>query len=518
MGRRRKKNKGAQIATIAVAAVATVATAGLAAAGAAGAIGSSLVGAAAAETVIIGSATVGNVIGGAVIGAGVGATTGAVQAGIVGENILEGAVQGAGVGALSGAAGMVGAGVGGQVASAAGIDPTASALDAGLQKSIVQASKGATAFATGAAVQDQNVGEWAAVGAITGAATPLVTTGTTAAFGPGTTANIAGGVLGGALGGAGAAAVSGGDVGAAALTGAGTGGVGAAVQPYVQQAQQAIFGTGGIQSSPQVTQATQSAITQGVSPTSLLQPTSADFPTFTGDEKTVFQDVTPVYEEGGYGGGFAQVEVPGGGPGPDASAFQAELGAEEVAGTIEDLARFQAEQRLGAEREFQTSFGTSKISPTDRLILEQTGLIPFGSDRGGFQFGGDDATSRGGGLANISETLPSRGFQFGGDDTSRRVTTSPIEISERTREGVTTAPTAQTGRPPSPREEAVRISPIVNEPRIGPRGTQAQASTQPLLSAGGDPATSGGMFTQFGTKNQVWNEATLRLADALGLL
>ncbi len=65
--------------------------------------------------------------------------------------------------------------------------------------------------------------------------------------------------------------------------------------------------------------------------------------------------------------------------------------------------------------------------------------------------------------------------------------------------------------------EQVRISPIVTDPRIAPT-VQRQAAAQPVLSAGLDPATSGVILSRFGNKNQVWNEATLRLADALGLL
>ena len=229
---------------VGVAIVATVATGGLAAVGAATVIGATLTGAA-ATTTIIGSATVGSVVGGAVIGAGVGAVTGAVQASLVGDDILEGALTGGAVGALSGGAGIVGAGAGGELAAELGLSTVAGSVDADLTKAVVEASKGGTAFATGAAVQDQNIGEWAAVGALTGAATPLVTAGLNySGMGAGDTRNIVAGTVGGALAGGGSAAVTGGDVGTGALTGAASGLVGSVARPYVTDLANTIFGTG----------------------------------------------------------------------------------------------------------------------------------------------------------------------------------------------------------------------------------------------------------------------------------
>ncbi len=229
---------------IGVAIVATVATGGLAAAGAATVVGATLTGAA-ATTTIIGSATVGSVVGGAVIGAGVGAVTGAVQASLVGDDILEGALTGGAVGALSGGAGIVGAGAGGELAAELGLSTVAGSVDADLTKAVVEASKGGTAFATGAAVQDQNIGEWAAVGAITGAATPLVTAGLNySGVAAGDTRNIVAGTVGGALAGGGSAAVTGGDVATGALTGAGSGLVGSIARPYVTDLANTLFGTG----------------------------------------------------------------------------------------------------------------------------------------------------------------------------------------------------------------------------------------------------------------------------------
>jgi len=63
----------------------------------------------------------------------------------------------------------------------------------------------------------------------------------------------------------------------------------------------------------------------------------------------------------------------------------------------------------------------------------------------------------------------------------------------------------------------VRISPIVIDPTISPLVRALRAAPTPVRSAGLDPATSGVLLGKYGKKDQVWNEATLRLADALGI-
>ncbi len=593
---------------IGVAIAATVATGGLAAAGAATVVGATLTGAA-ATTTIIGSATVGSVVGGAVIGAGVGAVTGAVQASLVGDDILEGALTGGAVGALSGGAGIVGAGAGGELAAELGLSTVAGTVDADLTKAVVEASKGATAFGTGAAIQDQNIGEWAAVGAITGAATPLVTAGLNySGVGAGETRNIVAGTVGGALAGGGSAAVTGGDVATGALTGAGSGLVGSIARPYVTDLANTLFGTGaaaptgaqalnaqergqlagalagtatgqpvsneqfvenayqalfGRSAEPEGMAYWTREMAAGASPEQTLNnmiagalggdvqaaaqfnaqrylttPLSAEI----GGGEEGGQDVEVVgdYETAPKGGTFTQEIVPDDAAAKRIAAEEAQRGAEEVRGTMERLFGFGAEQGVGGSKTV-APFGAGGVTEADRAILETTGLMPYGADKG--TVGGDTTlTQFGGGGGSTGTGMAGTGF---GDTTLIGATSGPgttltpfgqgggsggggggggggTSSSTGTRGG-TTGGGDTTGRrdvtqpPGRRREEQVRISPIVTDPRIAPT-VQRQAASQPVLSAGLDPATSGVILSRFGNKNQVWNEATLRLADALGLL
>jgi hypothetical protein len=635
--------KGATIAVVAVAVVATVATGGLAAAGAATAIGASLTGAA-ATTTIIGSATVGSVVGGAVIGAGVGAVTGAVQASLVGDNILEGALTGGAVGAASGGAGMLGAGAGAELASEGlQLSTAAGSVDADLTRAVVEASKGATAFGTGAAIQDQNIGEWAAVGAITGAAVPLVTAGLNYSGVPaGDTRNIVAGTVGGALAGGGSAAVTGGDVEAGAMTGAASGLVGSIARPYVTDLANTLFGTGA--AAPTGAQALNAqergqlagvlsgtASGQTVSNEQFVEnayqalfgrpPEAAGMAYWTGEmaagaspEQTLNNMIagatagdaaaaarfnaaqyltTPLSaeigggEEGGQdvevvgdyettpktggGGAFTQEIVPDEG----AVASEFERGGSESANLLRDLFTFGAEQGVGGSKTV-VPFGAGGVTETDRAILETTGLLPFGGDKTATgdnvlaTFGGDKTgvtstgtigtgtgvtgtgtgtgigvtgtgTGTGTGMAGTGfgnttligatsgpgTTLTSfgqgggsgggGGGGGGGAEAGGGTSTSTSTTGGTTGGGETTGRRDVTQPPGTRREEQVRISPIVTDPRIAPT-VQRQAAAQPVLSAGLDPATSGVILSRFGNKNQVWNEATLRLADALGLL
>ena len=70
-------------------------------------------------------------------------------------------------------------------------------------------------------------------------------------------------------------------------------------------------------------------------------------------------------------------------------------------------------------------------------------------------------------------------------------------------------------KPTDPSQKRVVTSPIYIDPALQRR--QARAAPSPVVSAGGDPATSGVVLGKYGKKDQVWNEATLRLADALGI-
>ena len=596
---------------IGVAIVATVATGGLAAAGAATVVGATLTGAA-ATTTIIGSATVGSVVGGAVIGAGVGAVTGAVQASLVGDDILEGALTGGAVGALSGGAGIVGAGAGGELAAELGLSTVAGSVDADLTKAVVEASKGGTAFATGAAVQDQNIGEWAAVGAITGAATPLVTAGLNySGVAAGDTRNIVAGTVGGALAGGGSAAVTGGDVATGAMTGAGSGLVGSIARPYVTDLANTIFGTG--TAAPTGAQALNAqergqlagalAGTASGQPVSNQQfvenayqalfgrpPEAAGLAYWTGEmaagaspEQTLNNMIagasagdaaaaarfnaaqyltTPLSAEIGGNGGPGQIDegagefggdqdvevigdyetTPKGGTFtqeivPDEGAITSEYdrGASESANLLRDLFTFGAEQGVGGSKTV-VPFGASGVTEADRAILETTGLMPYGADKG--TVGGDTTlTQFGGGGGSTGTGMAGTGFgdttligatsgpgttltsfgQGGGGGGGGGTSSSTGTTGGTTGGGETTGRRDVTQPPGRPREEQVRISPIVTDPRIAPT-VQRQAASQPVLSAGLDPATSGVILSRFGNKNQVWNEATLRLADALGLL
>ena len=607
---------------VGVAIVATVATGGLAAVGAATVIGTTLTGAA-ATTTIIGSATVGSVVGGAVIGAGVGAVTGAVQASLVGDDILEGALTGGAVGALSGGAGIVGAGAGGELAAELGLSTVAGSVDADLTKAVVEASKGGTAFATGAAVQDQNIGEWAAVGAITGAATPLVTAGLNySGVAAGDTRNIVAGTVGGALAGGGSAAVTGGDVATGALTGAGSGLVGSIARPYVTDLANTLFGTG--TAAPTGAQALNAqergqlagalagtASGQPVSNEQFVEnayqalfgrpPEAAGLAYWTGEmaagatpEQTLNNMIagasagdaaaaarfnaaqyltTPLSAEIGGNGGPGQIDegagefggdqdvevigdyetTPKGGTFtqeivPDEGAVTSEYdrGASESANLLRDLFTFGAEQGVGGSKTV-VPFGAGGVTEADRAILETTGLMPYGADKG--TVGGDTTlTQFGGGGGSTGTGMAGTGFgnttligatsgpgttltSFGqgggsgggggggggGAEAGGGTSTSTSTTGGTTGGGETTGRRDVTQPPGRRREEQVRISPIVTDPRIAPT-VQRQAASQPVLSAGLDPATSGVILSRFGNKNQVWNEATLRLADALGLL
>ena len=647
--------KGATIAVVAVAVVATVATGGLAAAGAATVIGTTLTGAA-ATTTIIGSATVGSVVGGAVIGAGVGAVTGAVQASLVGDNILEGALTGGAVGAASGGAGMLGAGAGAELASEGlQLSTVAGSADADLTRAVVEASKGGTAFATGAAIQDQNIGEWAAVGAITGAAVPLVTAGLNYSGVPaGDTRNIVAGTVGGALAGGGSAAVTGGDVGTGALTGAASGLVGSVARPYVTDLANTIFGTGA--AAPTGAQALNAqergqlagtlagtATGQPVSNEQFVEnayqalfgrpPEAAGMAYWTGEmaagatpEQTLNNMIagatagdaaaaarfnaaqyltTPLSAEIGGDGGPGQIDkgagefggdqdvevigdyetTPKGGtftqeivPDEGAVTSEYERGASESANLLRDLFTFGAEQGVGGSKTV-VPFGAGGVTEADRAILETTGLLPLGGDKTATgdnvltTFGGDKTgvtstgtigtgtgvtgtgtgtgvtgTGTGTGTGTVTGTgtgtgMAGTGFgnttligatsgpgttltSFGqgggsggggGAEAGGGTSTSTGTTGGTTGGGQTTGRPDVTRPPGTRREEQVRISPIVTDPRIAPT-VQRQAASQPVLSAGLDPATSGVILSRFGNKNQVWNEATLRLADALGLL
>lgn len=602
---------------IGVAIVATVATGGLAAAGAATVVGASLTGAA-ATTTIIGSATVGSVVGGAVIGAGVGAVTGAVQASLVGDDILEGALTGGAVGALSGGAGIVGAGAGGELAAELGLSTVAGSVDADLTKAVVEASKGGTAFATGAAVQDQNIGEWAAVGALTGAATPLVTAGLNySGMGAGDTRNIVAGTVGGALAGGGSAAVTGGDVGTGALTGAASGLVGSVARPYLTDLANTVFGTGA--AAPTGAQALNAqergqlagtlagtATGQPVSNEQFVEnayqalfgrpPEAEGMAYWTREmaagatpEQTLNNMIagasagdaaaaarfnaaqyltTPLSAEIGGDGGPGQIDkgagefggdqdvevigdyetTPKGGTFtqeivPDEGAVTSEYdrGASESANLLRDLFTFGAEQGVGGSKTV-VPFGAGGVTEADRAILETTGLMPYGADKG--TVGGDTTlTQFGGGGGSTGTGMAGTGFgdttligatsgpgttltSFGqgggsggggGAEAGGGTSTSTGTTGGTTGGGQTTGRPDVTRPPGTRREEQVRISPIVTDPRIAPT-VQRQAASQPVLSAGLDPATSGVILSRFGNKNQVWNEATLRLADALGLL
>jgi hypothetical protein len=70
-------------------------------------------------------------------------------------------------------------------------------------------------------------------------------------------------------------------------------------------------------------------------------------------------------------------------------------------------------------------------------------------------------------------------------------------------------------RPTDPSQKRVVISPIYMDPVL--RRRSAQSAISPVISSGLDPATSGVVLSKYGKKDQVWNEATLRLADALGI-
>jgi len=606
-----------EVAVVAVAVVATVATGGLAAAGAAGVIGEFVLGAAVASEVIVGSATVGSVVGGSVIGAGVGAVTGGVQAAIVGNDIAEGALTGAGVGAVSGGAGMLGAGAGGALAGELGLSTAAGTVDADLTKAVVEASKGGTAFGTGAAIQDQNIGEWAAVGAITGAATPLVTAGLNySGVGAGETRNIVAGTVGGALAGGGSAAVTGGDVATGALTGAGSGLVGSIARPYVTDLANTLFGTGaaaptgaqalnaqergqlagalagtatgqpvsneqfvenayqalfGRSAEPEGMAYWTREMAAGASPEQTLNNMIAG--ALGGDVQAAAQFnaqrylTTPLSAEIGGDGGPGQIDegagefggdqdvevigdyetTPKGGTFtqeivPDEGAVTSEYdrGASESANLLRDLFTFGAEQGVGGSKTV-VPFGAGGVTEADRAILETTGLMPYGADKG--TVGGDTTlTQFGGGGGSTGTGMAGTGF---GDTTLIGATSGPGTTltpfgqgggsggggggggggtsSSTGTTGGTTGGGDTTGRrdvtqpPGRRREEQVRISPIVTDPRIAPT-VQRQAASQPVLSAGLDPATSGVILSRFGNKNQVWNEATLRLADALGLL
>ena len=70
-------------------------------------------------------------------------------------------------------------------------------------------------------------------------------------------------------------------------------------------------------------------------------------------------------------------------------------------------------------------------------------------------------------------------------------------------------------KPTDPSQKRVVTSPIYIDPALQRR--QARAAPTAVVSAGADPATSGVVLGKYGKKDQVWNEATLRLADALGI-
>jgi hypothetical protein len=89
-------------------AVGIVAAVALAEAGVtATAVGGALLGAEAASAAIIGSTTVGQVVGGAIIGAGTGALSAAVQGGDIGQGMLVGGITGGVGSAVSGAIGTM---------------------------------------------------------------------------------------------------------------------------------------------------------------------------------------------------------------------------------------------------------------------------------------------------------------------------------------------------------------------------------------------------------------------------
>jgi hypothetical protein len=278
------------------------------------------------------------------------------------------------------------------------------------------------------------------------------------------------------------------------------------------------------------------------------------------------QDVEVIgdYETTPKSGTFTQEIVPDEGAG----AAEYERGASESANLLRDLFTFGAEQGVGGSKTV-VPFGAGGVTEADRAILETTGLLPFGGDKTATgdnvltTFGGDKTgvtgtgttgtgtgvtgtgtgigTGAGTGMAGTGfgnttlsgatsgpgTTLTSfgqgggsgggGGGGGGGAEAGGGTSTSTSTTGGTTGGGDTTGRRDVTQPPGRRREEQVRISPIVTDPRIAPT-VQRQAASQPVLSAGLDPATSGVILSRFGNKNQVWNEATLRLADALGLL
>lgn len=158
-----------------------------------------------------------------------------------------------------------------------------------------------------------------------------------------------------------------------------------------------------------------------------------------------------------------------------------------------------------------------------------TGLSPFGFG-GGTKSGGDSSTLFGGGttgngtFSTISSTSGGA-TSFGNGTTGAGTAGSGAGVSGG---GTSTSSLQSFGQDrEADKTPETKVTKKLEEPRVytppiyidaGARRGATAASTSPVRSAGLDPATSGVLLSRFGNKNQVWNEATLRLADALGLL
>lgn len=563
-----------QVALVVVATAVTAGAGGFAVAVGEGALTAVGAGAVAGET-IIGSATVASVTGGAIIGAGTGAINGAVQAAIVGGDIGEGILKGAVVGAVGGGAGMLAAGAAQGVLTIEVANGTLSVNEA---KAITNAVQRSTANVIGASIQGRDIGTAAATGVLSGAVTPLLQDYTGlgnvasatlggAISGAGTSAVTGGDPITGALSGA--------------ATGAVGAVVGPTLEQSVRSVLQGTPQTAGnvsaeISSAPLSHQETQdirgylnqlAAFSQAAGlPDQEIAARQAieamdeyyrqnesrfrneDMMEMLGLSKggTQPSDATVVT-----GGDEADVTVDDSGTRqvftqevvPDDTTSQY-YGEEAAAGQAVNPAQQEYEsyaQQLQESPYFpKVDFGTkptkgggtvsidgSKFgggaggaSQRDLDILQlisgggpSSGNVTFtnvSADRGGpttlgnVTFDTGNATTSSG---NATTSLQ----PFGSDATRADTTTLQGFGADREAERPTET-TTTTKKLPEPRVYTPPVYIDVNAPR-----RVATAAPGPVRSAGLDPATSGVLLGKYGKKNQVWNEATLRLADALGI-
>lgn len=549
-----------QIAVAAVVVAVSVGTGGLATVVGATTLEAVGLGAVAGE-VIVGSATVASVTGGAVIGAGVGALSGGAQAALVGGDIGQGILQGAVVGAVGGGAGMLAAGATQGVLTIEVANGTLSANEA---KAITNAAQRITANTIGAAMQGTDVATAAATGLISGVAGPL----TQEYSGLGNTAST---IIGGALSGAGTSAVQGGNALSGAIGGAIGAGVASAVGPTLEQTVRSVL---------QGPQQTAGNVSAEVSSSPLSHQETLDIRAYlnqlaafsqaqglTDQEAAARQAIESMDDyyrqnegrfrdeymkellglsnQGATGGeGEADVTVEDYDT-PSKTTFTQEVVPDDSGSQYygEDAAAGAATS--GNQRDYESYAATLQETP----YLPKFGF--GGTTQGGGGVSGRDSdmvTLLSGGTTGGNASTGLSPFGFGGGATGNGTFSTvsstsggPTSFSDGTTGAGTSGAgagvsgggsqggggggqgggggersTETTPRPRRLEEPRVYTPPITIDVPQARRA--ATAATSPVRSAGLDPATSGVLLSRFGNKNQVWNEATLRLADALGLL